>query len=69
MQLVVSFSTLLASLFVALALVGDAEALPTKRNVGIVTLPMKRIAQDRSVHPQIVRGFHMYFVFTSVRMC
>ncbi|KAH8117800.1 acid protease [Phellopilus nigrolimitatus] len=60
MQLVLSFSTLLASLLVALSLANDAAARPLKRNAGMVTLPMKRISQARNdVHPQLLLQQHI----------
>lgn len=57
MQLTFSFPTLLASLLVALALVNDASAVPVKRTNGMVTLPIKRVAQRGDIHPQVVRVF------------
>ena len=57
MQLVFSFSTLLASLVVALSLVNDVQARPVAaRGAGMTTLPLKRITHGArsDVHPQIV---------------
>lgn len=57
MQLQVSFMTLLAGIFVVLSTTHDAvNALPLskKENSGIVTLPLKRVAIPRDVHPQIL---------------
>lgn len=55
MQLNLSFIALLAGVIVALT-VQDAEALPhPKRNLGMVTLPLKRAQRSGpDVHPQIV---------------
>lgn len=56
MQLGLSFSMLLAALLVSVSLYGDsAEAVPTRRGAGMVTLPLKRIHQPRDdIHPQVV---------------
>ncbi|KAL5525982.1 hypothetical protein ACEPAG_7320 [Sanghuangporus baumii] len=60
MQLIVSFSTLLASLLLAISLANDVEARPYRRDVGMVNLPLKRIEQARSdVHPQVLLQQHM----------
>jgi hypothetical protein len=54
MQLGLSFSVLLASLSIAI-FSSNVEALPAKRNAGMVTLPLKRLHQPRSdIHPQVV---------------
>jgi len=56
MQLGLSFSVLLASLFIAMS-PSNVEALPAKRNAGMVTLPLKRLHQPRGdIHPQVVSG-------------
>ncbi|KAJ7593458.1 aspartic peptidase A1 [Mycena floridula] len=53
MQLKLSFSALLAGLLVAL----EVAAIPTKRDNGMVTLPLKRVPQSSSnVHPSILLG-------------
>lgn len=55
MQLVLSFSTLLASLLVAITLV-QVDAAPFNPTAGLKTLPLKRVHQARDdIHPQIVR--------------
>jgi len=60
MQLVLNFSVLLASLVVALSVVGTVEAAPIKRNEGLATLSLRRITQARSdVHPQMLLQQHM----------
>ena len=49
MQLALSLSVLLASLLLAV------DALPYRRDAGLVTLPLKRLHGQRSdVHPQLV---------------
>ena len=57
MQLGISFTTLLATLFVSLAIVDDAAAAPYKRGPvpGSITLPLRRVPQNRDIHPQLVR--------------
>lgn len=56
MQLVFHFSTLLASLIIAISLASDATALPYRRDAGMVTLPLKRLESNkRDLHPQVVR--------------
>lgn len=55
MQLLFSFSTLLASLLVAITLTSDVQAHPVRRNGGMVTMPLKRIQARGDVHPTIVR--------------
>jgi len=52
MQLSHSFSFLLTGLLFVFA---QVEASPTKREPGIVTLPLKRLPQSTDVHPSIVR--------------
>ena len=57
MQLALSFSTLLASILVLLTVTDNGvHAAPTsKRAAKTITLPLKRIHQNRGdVHPQIV---------------
>ena len=55
MQLVVSFSILLRSLFLVVCLLDDAKARPYRRDVGMVHLPLKRVEQARSdLQPQVV---------------
>ena len=54
MQLIGSFSALLASLLVASTLTGDVQAHPIRRNAGMVTMPLKRINARADVHPNIV---------------
>jgi hypothetical protein len=45
---------LLASIFIAISS-SNVEALPAKRNAGMVTLSLKRLHQPRSdIHPQVV---------------
>ena len=62
MQLVLSFSTLLASLLLALSLTENAVARPYRRDAGIITLPLKRIPQRDDVHPQVVSSkFNLLF--------
>lgn len=51
MQLGLSFSVLLTTLLFALA---QAAAVPVKRSPGVVTLPLKRLAQQPGVHPTVV---------------
>ena len=51
MQLSHSFSFLLTALLLSFA---QVEASPTKRDAGIVTLPLKRLPQSTDVHPSIV---------------
>jgi hypothetical protein len=59
MQLGLSFFVLLASFFIAMSASG-VQALPTKRNAGMVTLPLKRLHQARSdIHPQVLLQLHM----------
>ena len=49
-----SFSLLLASIFIVISSY-NVEALPAKRNTGMVTLPLKRLHQPRDdIHPQVV---------------
>ncbi|PAV16553.1 acid protease [Pyrrhoderma noxium] len=59
MQLVLSFSTLLASLLLALSLTENAVARPYRRDAGIITLPLKRIPQRDDVHPQVLLQQHI----------
>ncbi|PCH42313.1 acid protease [Wolfiporia cocos MD-104 SS10] len=62
MQLVLSFSVLLASILVTLSAVGDsAQAAPARRNNGMITLPLKRIHQtrDSGLHPQVFLQQHI----------
>ncbi|KAI0955975.1 hypothetical protein AcV7_006503 [Taiwanofungus camphoratus] len=61
MQLGLSFSMLLAALLVSVSLYGDsAEAVPTRRGAGMVTLPLKRIHQPRDdIHPQVFLQQHI----------
>lgn len=54
MQLQLSFATLLAGVLFALSTVQDADARPTKRNAGMVTLPLKRVPKAENIHPSIV---------------
>jgi len=59
MQLSLSFSLLLASLLLAISS-SNVEALPAKRNAGMVTLPLKRLHQPRSdIHPQVLLQQHI----------
>ncbi|TFK40258.1 aspartic peptidase A1 [Crucibulum laeve] len=60
MQLKITFSVLLAGIFIALS-TQDAEALPlSKRNNGMITLPLRRVEHLRSdVHPQIYLQQHI----------
>ncbi|TFK49900.1 aspartic peptidase A1 [Heliocybe sulcata] len=59
MQLGLSFSLLLASLLVALSST-EVNAVPVKRNGGIITLPLKRVHQARDdLHPQILLQQHI----------
>jgi len=59
MQLVLSFSTLLASLLVAITLV-QVDAAPFDASAGLKTLPLKRVHQARDdVHPQILLQQHI----------
>lgn len=53
MQLSLSFSALLASFVIAMSASG-VQALPLKRNAGMVTLPLKRIESRSGIHPQLV---------------
>ncbi|KAK7690622.1 hypothetical protein QCA50_005721 [Cerrena zonata] len=59
MQLGFSFSLLLATLVLAMSSV--VEAAPTvKRSSGMITLPLKRIAQNRDdVHPLVLLQQHI----------
>jgi hypothetical protein len=57
MQLGLSFSLLLASL--CLILSASVEAVPTKRNTGLVTLPLRRLQQRTDVHPTILLQQHI----------
>ncbi|KAI5119836.1 hypothetical protein M0805_008402 [Coniferiporia weirii] len=59
MQLLVSFSTLLASLLLAITLASDVDARPFRRNAGMITFPVKRIAQRSDIHPQILLQQHV----------
>ncbi|OCH95443.1 acid protease [Obba rivulosa] len=60
MQLALSFVTLLGSLILSLSYAEPAQALPTRRDVGIVTLPLKRIHQARDdIHPQVLLQQHI----------
>ncbi|THH03644.1 hypothetical protein EW145_g6119 [Phellinidium pouzarii] len=59
MQLVLSFSTLLASLLLAITLVSDVDARPYKRDGGMVTFPVKRITQRSDIHPQVLLQQHI----------
>ena len=54
MQLECSFSTLLASLLLVLVYTNGADARPTRRDVGLVTMPLKRVPQSANVHSQVV---------------
>ena len=51
MQLGVSFSLLLATLLFAVA---QVDAVPVKRSPRAIKLPLKRLPQQRDVHPTIV---------------
>jgi len=65
MHVGLSFSVLLASLLIAIPSF-PVEALPAKRNAGMVTLPLKRLHQSRSdVHPQVVRCSDIIVKFDS----
>jgi hypothetical protein len=55
MQLGFSFSLLLASLILFFS--ASVEAIPVRRNAGLVTLPLKRLQQRTDVHPTIVSRF------------
>jgi len=52
---------LLASLIIALSSIQlQAEAAPTRRNAGMVTLPLKRHHRARDgIHPQVLHQLHM----------
>lgn len=53
MQLSLSFSTLLAGIFITMSMQA-VEALPIiKRNSHFVTMPLKRVERARDLHPQI----------------
>jgi len=59
MQIVHSFSTLLASLLVAITLV-QVDAAPVDSTAGLRTLPLKRVHQARDdIHPQILLQQHV----------
>ena len=57
MQLAISFSTLLASILVLFAATDSGvQAAPAAKRGKTITLPLKRIHQNREdVHPTIVR--------------
>ncbi|KAF9453437.1 acid protease [Macrolepiota fuliginosa MF-IS2] len=60
MQLQVSFTTLLAGIFVALSSSSvDALPLAKRETPGVITLPLKRVELSRSVHPQILLQQHI----------
>lgn len=53
MQLGLSFSVLLASFYISISS-SNVEALPAKRNAGLVTLSLRRLHKPRSdIHPQV----------------
>jgi len=58
MQLGLSFSALLASFFVVMSASG-VQALPVKRNAGMVTLPLKRLESRSDIHPQLLFQQHV----------
>ncbi|KAJ8496882.1 hypothetical protein ONZ45_g12290 [Pleurotus djamor] len=58
MHFQVSFTTLLATLLVALY-ANDVDALPTKRGVGMVSLPFRRVQPRTDVHPHILLQQHI----------
>ncbi|KAF5366999.1 hypothetical protein D9758_003986 [Tetrapyrgos nigripes] len=59
MQLKLSFASLLTGVLLALS-AQDAEARPlVNRNSGVVTLPLKRIAQRDDIHPSILLQQHI----------
>jgi hypothetical protein len=54
MQFSRSFAVLLASVVIAISAY-NVEALPAKRNAGMVTIPLRRLHQARNdIHPQLV---------------
>jgi len=60
MQLALSFVTLLGSLILSLSNADTAQALPARRDAGMVTLPLKRIHQVRDdIHPQVLLQQHI----------
>ncbi|KLO12797.1 acid protease [Schizopora paradoxa] len=60
MQLVLSFSTLLASLLVAITLVQVDAAPVNNPRAGHITLPLKRVHQARDdIHPQVLLQQHI----------
>jgi hypothetical protein len=59
MQLQFSFATLLAGVLVALSTVQDAAARPTKRNPGMVTLPLKRVPRAEGIPATVYLQQHI----------
>ncbi|KAI0058780.1 acid protease [Artomyces pyxidatus] len=60
MQLSLSFSVLLGSLFVLSTLPDNVHAIPlTSAQTGLVTLPLKRIPARENVHPQLLLQQHI----------
>ncbi|KAJ3853969.1 acid protease [Lentinula lateritia] len=59
MQLQLSFATLLAGVLFALSTVQDAVARPTRRNSGLVTLPLKRVPRAEGVPPTVYLQQHI----------
>ncbi|KAI0316720.1 aspartic peptidase domain-containing protein [Amylostereum chailletii] len=61
MQLSLSFIVLLASLFAISSVTEQADARPLKRaqKAGVITLPLKRVAQRSDIHPQVYLQQHI----------
>ncbi|KAJ3828234.1 acid protease [Lentinula raphanica] len=59
MQLQLSFATLLAGVLFALSTVQDADARPTKRSPGTVTLPLKRVPRAEGIPPTVYLQQHI----------
>jgi len=60
MQLGLSFSSLLATVLVALSATESAEAVPFNRmHAGMMTMPLKRIPPRTDTHPQVLLQQHI----------
>lgn len=59
MQLGLSFSTLLATVLVALSATETAEALPYNRRAGTITMPLRRVPANTDIHPQVLLQQHL----------
>ena len=53
-----TFFTLLASFLVLY----DVEALPFRRGVGMISVPIQRVQSRQDLHPQVVRVCHILLV-------